>query len=113
MRTCFAHGDAAGAAALYAETGQLLPIHSAPIRGRAAIQAFWQGCLEMGISAFHRQPTDVDLLGTTVNEVGSYTLCGRNGAVLDIGKYVVIWKQQAGKWQIHRDIWTSSLAATG
>ncbi len=73
----FAQGDAAGIASIYTEDGQLLPAYSPAIAGRAAIQAFWQGCIDMGICALHRQPTEVDPLNETVNEVGTYTLYGR------------------------------------
>jgi ketosteroid isomerase-like protein len=109
LMASFAQQDAAGVAMVYAEDGQVLPAYSAAILGQAAIQAFWQGCIDMGIGMLQREPAEVDLLYETANEVGTYKLYGRNGKVIDIGKYIVIWKQQAGKWKIHRDIWTSNL----
>jgi ketosteroid isomerase-like protein len=108
----FDQQDAAGIAALYTEEGQLLPAYSAAIAGRAAIQAFWQGCIDMGICALHRQPAEVDQLNETVNEIGAYTLYGRAGKLLDVGKYVLIWKWAQDRWQIYRDIWTSNLPPT-
>lgn len=105
----FQQGDAAGVAAIYAEEGQLLPAYSAAISGRSAIQAFWQGCIDMGICAMHHTPHEVDCLADTVNEVGEYCFLDRYNQVLDVGKYVVIWKWQQGQWQIQRDIWTSNL----
>jgi ketosteroid isomerase-like protein len=39
-----------------------------------------------------------------------WTLKGKDGAELDHGKYVVIWKKEAGGWKLHRDIWNSSQA---
>jgi ketosteroid isomerase-like protein len=109
LMASFAQRNAASVAAVYAVDGQLLPAYSAAISGQAAIQAFWLGCLDMGISLLQRRPAEVALLGETANEVGNYVLYGRNGKVIDIGKYVVIWKQQHGQWKIHRDIWTSNL----
>lgn len=109
MMAHFAQTDAAGVAAIYTTDAQLLPVYSATISGRAAIQAFWQGCIDMGITAIQRNATEIEQLGTTANEVGRYTLLGHTGKVLDIGKYVIIWKEQAGDWKIHRDIWTSDL----
>jgi uncharacterized protein (TIGR02246 family) len=105
----FAQGDAAGVAAIYTEEGQLLPAHSTAICGRAAIRAFWQGCIDMGMNGLQRTPTELTLLGATANELGHYTLSGRDGKVLDVGKYVVIWQEQDGAWKIYRDIWTSNL----
>jgi ketosteroid isomerase-like protein len=107
----FARADATGVAAFYTPGGQLLPPYSTAIRGQAAIQAFWQGCLDMGIGLLQRKPSEVDLLPETANELGTYRLYGRNGKLIDVGNYVVIWKQQAEHWKIHRDIWTSSLPA--
>ena len=110
--TSFDQRDAAGIAALYTEESQLLPAYSAAIVGRAAIQAFWQGCIDMGIRALHRHPTEVDQLHATVNEVGAYKLYGRDGKLLDVGKYIAIWKWEQNRWQIYRDIWTSNLPPT-
>ena len=45
----FNRGDAAGLADFYTENGQLLPTGSDFITGKAAIQTFWQGAMDMGI----------------------------------------------------------------
>ncbi|MFN8440628.1 MAG: DUF4440 domain-containing protein [Caldilineaceae bacterium] len=105
----FERSDAAGVAAIYAEAGQIMPAYSAAIRGRAAIQAFWQGCIDMGICTMQRIPLEVDSLAGTINEVGVYRFFDRQQHVLDVGKYVIIWKEQGGQWQIQCDIWTSNL----
>lgn len=105
----FRQGDAAGVAALYLVDGQLLPAYSPAINGRAAIQAFWQGCVDMGIGAMLRTTNAIDCLTDTVNEVGIYRFLDRQGQVLDVGKYVTIWKLQQGVWQVRCDIWTSDL----
>ncbi len=109
MCISFESGDSAGIATLYAEAGQIMPAYSTAISGRAAIQAFWQGCIDMGICAMQRTALEVDCLNETVNEVGEYRFLGQHDCVLDVGKYVVIWKEQQGQWQIQRDIWTSNL----
>jgi ketosteroid isomerase-like protein len=109
LMTRFQQGNAAGVAAIYAEAGQLLPVYSAAICGRAAIQAFWQGWIDMGIGVIRRTPLEVDCLHDTVNEVGTYRFFDCHGRVLDVGKYVVIWKEEHDQWKIQRDIWTSNL----
>mgnify|MGYP000662679473 CR=1 FL=1 len=86
-----------------------MPVYSAAIRGQAAIQAFWQGCFDMGIGSLERKPSKVDLLGSTANEVGTYALYRRTSLLVDMGKYIVIWKRQHRQWKIYRDIWTSNL----
>jgi uncharacterized protein (TIGR02246 family) len=106
-------GDAAAMAALYTENGQVLPPNSDAVSGRPAIQSFWQGAIQMGIKAVKLETLEVEGYGTTANEVGKFTLQGEGGRVVDSGKYVVIWKQEAGQWKLHRDIWNSSRPAPG
>jgi ketosteroid isomerase-like protein len=91
----------------------VLPPNSDVITGRQAIQTFWQGAMHMGIAAAKLQTVEVEGHGNTAHEVGQYTLQGAGGQVLDTGKYVVIWQQEAGQWKIHRDIWNSSRPASG
>jgi hypothetical protein len=110
--TSFAKGDAAGLAMLYTMEGQLMPAYSAAICGRPAIQAFWQGCFDMGIGAMLREPSTIDTLTHTANEIGAYCFLDRRNRLLDVGKYVTIWQWRQGVWQIHCDMWTSNLPGT-
>jgi uncharacterized protein (TIGR02246 family) len=106
-------GDAAAMAALYTENSQVLPPNRDAVSGRQAIQSFWQGAIQRGIKAVKLETVEVEGLGTTANEVGRFTLQGEGGLVLDSGKYVVVWKQEAGQWKLHRDIWNSSRSVSG
>jgi ketosteroid isomerase-like protein len=67
----------------------------------------------MGIKAVMLETVEVEDYGHTAHEVGKYTIQGEGGQVTDTGKYVVIWKQEAGQWKLHRDIWNSSRPAPG
>ena len=107
----FSRGDAAGLAAFYTENGQILPPNSDFVTGRQAIQAFWQGAMDMGIKGVKIEIVEVEGLGDTAYTVGKYTLQGEGGQVLDKGKFVVIWKQEDGQWKLHRDIFNSSMPA--
>ena len=105
----FNGGDAAGVAALYTEGAQLLPPNADVMAGREAIQAFWQGAMDMGIQSAQLEIVEVEGHGDTAIEVSKYTLCGESGQVLDQGKYIVIWKRESGQWKLHRDIFNSSM----
>ena len=109
----FNRGDTAALADLYTENGQLLPAGSDFVTGNEAIQNFWQGVMDMGIKSAKLETIEVEGHGDTAIDEGKYTLRGESGSVLDRGKYIVIWKQQAGQWKLHRDIWTSSLSPQG
>lgn len=107
----FAQQDAGAIAALYTESGQLLPGNSDFVTGTAAIQGFWQGAMEMGIKAVKLEGVELEIHGETAVEVGKYTLGAEGGQTLDQGKYVVVWKNDGGDWRLHRDIWNSSMPA--
>lgn len=109
----FSRGDAAGAATVYTDDAQVLPPNSAVVSGKQAIQTFWQGAMHMGVQAVTLETVEVEGFGNTAYEVGTFTLQGAEGQVLDAGKYVVIWKQEGGQWKLHRDIWNSSRPAPG
>jgi uncharacterized protein (TIGR02246 family) len=109
----FNRGDSAGIGDLYTENGQLLPTGSDFVTGKAAIQAFWQGAMDMGIKTARLDTVEAEEHGDTAIDIGKYTLSGEAGNVMDRGKYVVIWKQEGGQWKFHRDIWNSSLSAQG
>jgi len=50
--------------------------------------------------------------GDIFTEIGSYTLKiqpAEQKPIEDKGKYVVIWKQTADGWKLHRDIWNSNM----
>jgi len=110
--TIFSRGDAAGLAALYTENGQFLPPNSDFVTGTQAIQATFQAFMDMGIKAIKLETIEVEGYGDTASEVGKYTLEGEGGQVLDQGKFIVIWKQEAGQWKLHRDIINSSMPAS-
>ena len=107
----FARRDAAGIAALYTEDGQILPSNSDPICGKKAIEGFWGAVLNMGIAAVELRTTESEDCGDAAVEVGSYGMQGADGQALDRGKYMVMWKREAGQWRLHRDIFNTSLPA--
>jgi uncharacterized protein (TIGR02246 family) len=105
-----AKGDGAALAALYAKDGQVMPAGSDPIRGSDAIQKFWQGALDSGISGVTLKTIDVYGQGATATEVGQYELRNKAGNVLDHGKYIVIWQHANGKWQLLRDMFSTNVS---
>jgi uncharacterized protein (TIGR02246 family) len=109
----FKRGDAAGLAALYTENGQVMPPNGDFVAGKGAIQSFWQAVMDMGIQEAKLEIVEVEAHGDTAIEISTFTLHGEGGQVLDKGKYVVIWKREEGQWKLHRDIFNSSMPASG
>ena len=110
--SAFKLGDAARIATYYTENGQLLPTGSDFITGQTAIQAFWQGAMDMGVKEVLLETVEADGHGDHAQEVGRYTLRGEGDQVLDQGKYIVLWQNQNGQWKLHRDIWNTSASSS-
>jgi len=108
----FSKGDAAGIANLYTKDGQFLPPNSDFVTGRPAIQATFQGFMDMGIKEIKLKTLEVDAFGDTASEIGTYILETKDGQVLDQGKFSVIWKLEEGQWKLHRDMINTSMPAT-
>ena len=109
----FRRGDAAGLAVLYTENCVLMPPNSDFVKGKDAVQAFWQGAFDMGIKAAVMEIVEVEGHGDTAIEVSQYTLYVADEQVADKGKYIVIWKRVAGEWKLHQDIYNSSMPPPG
>ena len=107
----FANGDARGMASLYTTDGVLLPPGAGIQEGSSAIENFWQMAMNMGIKQAHLKTLEVEQEGDTAIEMGQYELSGAEGQRIDQGKYIVIWKNEAGQWKLHRDIWNTSLSS--
>ncbi len=107
----FGRQDASGMAGLYTAGGQLLPTNSDFVTGTDSIRAFWQGAFDMGLKQAVLDTVELDGRGDTAIEVGRYRLLTAGDAVADEGKYIVIWKRDAGAWKLHRDVWNTSRPA--
>ena len=103
----YARRDAGAVAAMYTERGQLFPPNEKIVEGRAAIERYWKASMNSGIKAIELKTTEVEALGESAVEVGSYTVYGKDGAAIDRGKYLVLWRRVDGAWKLHRDCWNS------
>lgn len=107
--SAFNSGDAAALAALYTEDGALFPPGSSRVDGREAIQAFWQGAIDAGMTLLELGPVEVESRADMATEVGKLVLRvpGEEGTTDIQGNYILVWKRSGHTWQIHRDIWNT------
>ena len=105
-------GDAVAVAALYTDDAILLPPNSEMIRGRQGIEKFWRAAIQMGVKDAVLTTMELSGSGDIIHEIGNYTLKihpeGQQ-PIEDKGKYIVIWKNTAYGWKLHRDIWNTNL----
>ncbi|MCP5372255.1 MAG: SgcJ/EcaC family oxidoreductase [Hyphomicrobiales bacterium] len=107
----FAAGDLDGLMTLYTEDACFLAPNAGFLRGRDAIRGFFQAVRDMGVTAVQLATSEVDDLGDTAIEMGTYTLLADGGVQADHGKFLVSWKKSGGAWRLHRDMINSSMPA--
>ena len=107
----FTRGDAAGAAReFYTVDARILPPGSEMVQGREAIVQFWtETARQTGVQRVELSTVDLELLGDRAVEIGRVTLTLGDGQQAT-AKYVVIWKQEDGRWRGHLDIWNMDSA---
>ena len=106
-------GDAAAVAGLYTADAQLLPPGSGVVGGRAAIAEFWASVMRAGAVTIALETAELEVAGALAVTTGRYLLSDGDGRDVDSGKFLVVWREEAGAWRLHRDIWNTSVAAEG
>ncbi|GAB4024557.1 YybH family protein [Spirosoma koreense] len=95
---------------LYTKDAKIYPPGGDPVSGSTAIGTFWKGAYEAGVKRARLDTVEAEPAGDQIVEVGNFTLFGDGDTQLDTGKYLVVWKQDAGTWKLHRDIWNTSVS---
>ncbi len=94
---------------IYTADARILPPGAPMVSGREGIKSFWKGVVE-SLNATSAVLASVDVMpaGDGVVEIGMATLTaeppGQPAAQMEV-KYVVYWREEAGKWKWHVDIW--------
>ena len=107
----FNQGDAAAAArAVYSRDARVLPPGAAMVQGRDSIAEFWTAAAQqMGIRRVELTTIDLQPVGEQAIEIGRARLTLGSGDEAT-AKYVVVWKQEDGRWRWDVDIWNMDTA---
>jgi ketosteroid isomerase-like protein len=107
----FANGDSVNFVSHYTSDACINPSNMPKMCGPAAINAFFNGGYKMGIRAV--KITTAEVMGgkDAVVETGTYEMFADKNMSIDKGKFIVVWKEENGKWKMHRDIWNSDKPA--
>jgi len=106
----FGKGDSTGFAALYTSDGCMSPQGMPKLCGTASIAAFFNGGVQSGFKKIALTTEEVMGGQDGVIETGKYDVQGEGGVSYEKGKYIVMWKEENGKWKMHRDLWNSDAA---
>ncbi|MEI7965434.1 MAG: DUF4440 domain-containing protein [Chitinophagaceae bacterium] len=104
---CFATGDSAKFIGCYTADACINPPNTPRMCGPAAITGFFNAAYKMGIRNIKATSEEVSGCNDMLIEIGKYELLGDKDVSFDKGKYIVIWKQENGKWKMHKDEWNS------
>jgi uncharacterized protein (TIGR02246 family) len=100
-----ARGDAAAAAALYADDGRLLTSAAELLSGRGEIEEYWRTGIAFGLSRLDLQPIELRVTGRVAVEIGRYAVALHADGVAEHGKYLVLHRLQPdGTWRRGVDV---------
>ena len=108
LASAFNATDAVKLASLYTETATLMPPHEGAVKGRMAIQAWFQEALGR-LGKIDIIPTRSSILGGEAFQVGNFKITPIDGSSPRTFKYVLILNRVEAQWQIAYDIWNSDL----
>lgn len=114
MGAAKARDAAALVAAFYAPDAVLMPPNHPEVKGKKAIQAFFQGLMDQGVTAVKLETRVTADAGDLAYGRGRYTLTiePAGGAPMrDVGKFVVVYRRQPDRqWRAVADIFNSDSA---
>ncbi|MFD1095435.1 alpha/beta fold hydrolase [Salegentibacter chungangensis] len=93
----------------YTEDAIFLIPTAPPMKGKAQIDAFFKDNFHKGVRSAEFQTLDIEGTEKILSEAGRYVLRDEKGEILDMGKYMVVWKKVDGKWRMHRDMFNTSM----
>ncbi len=93
-------------AAVYAEDCRLMPPNAVMGQGRGVVRETFGGMIAAGLTA-DLQTVETRIAADIGYHVGTYSVLTAEGAVVDRGKFIEVWRQVDGAWKIADDIWNS------
>lgn len=101
-------GDSATLYGFYHSEAVAYPANGNVINKREQIASMFASFPKMGITRIETNTTDVFGGPEYVIESGTFEL-SNDAQTIDKGKYMVVWRQENGRWKNYRDIWNSDL----
>ncbi len=107
-----AQGDPAFFDQAYTREAWVMPAGVPKITGMGNIIAYFKAPADASPYSVNVQAQEIFGNADNVVETGQYALLDSAGVQFETGKFVVVWRQEDGRWKIHREIWTANEAAS-
>jgi ketosteroid isomerase-like protein len=109
VSVAFKAKDSVALTANYTSDAVMLPPNTGAVSGTDQIRGLWHYFIGLGFKDLKITTGDAWVTGNTAVEQGTWSLTDMKDAVVDHGKFLVLWKEEAGKWKLFRDCWNSDL----
>ena len=96
-------------AALYVTDATILGPGSPPVAGRKAIASFWHTVSIRGMHSIELQFIDLEQSGDKLFAKGKYVMYNKPGEIIDIGKFIAIYRKEKNSWRLQTDIFNTSM----
>ena len=77
--------------------------------GREAIATFWRTVSLRGLHKLELQLIDIEQSGDLLISQGKYVMKNAQMEILDIGKFIAIYRKEKNKWRLQTDMFNSNL----
>ncbi len=102
-------GDSVEVSNSYTSDAILMAPNKPSITGRENITHFFSNFIAKGISDFDLRTLLLGGDSSILAEDGTCGISDKKKNQIDNGKYIVLWKPQAGNWKMYCDIWASDI----
>jgi len=98
-----------GMSNLYTNDGIIYPPGAPPIIGRNAIATFWRTLSNRGMRSFQLHLVDLEVSGDLLIANGKYSMRDQQDEILDLGKFMAIYRRENNEWLLQTDMFNSSM----
>ena len=96
-------------AAIYATDATIMGPGSPPVTGQKAIASFWHTVSIRGMHTMELQFIDLEQSGDKLIARGKYVMNNKQDEIIDIGKFIAIYKKEKNQWRLQIDIFNTSM----
>lgn len=96
-------------AAIYANDASIMGPGSPPVTGQKAIASFWHTVSIRGMHTIELQFIDLEQSGDKLIARGKYVMNNKQDEMIDIGKFMAIYKKEKNTWRLQTDMFNTSM----
>ena len=96
-------------AAIYATDATIFGPGSPPVIGQKAIESFWHTVSIRGMHTMELQFIDLEQSGDKLIVRGKYVMNNKQDEIIDIGKFIAIYRKEKNKWRLQTDMFNTSM----